>query len=155
MRLKVSSAKWGPFCLGLNVLIHYISCRYFWWRQFRQTATMIVTGKAQMSLIVKISTFVFAIIVSWTSCSKDWKKIIVTSYNLRFGRYCSLIIIRENYHSDEKICYAPDLSNCSPLWLRKVLCVTSQWNMSIKIMSVNAVILTSTWWRHQMETFSA
>ena len=32
MRLKVSSAKWRPFCLGLNVLIHYNSL----WRLQRQ-----------------------------------------------------------------------------------------------------------------------
>ena len=29
MRLKVSSAKWRPFCLGLNVLIKYIYIKQF------------------------------------------------------------------------------------------------------------------------------
>ena len=26
MRMKMSSAKWRPFCLGLNVLTHYFRC---------------------------------------------------------------------------------------------------------------------------------
>ena len=29
MLLKVSSVKWGPFCLGLNVLIMHMSCMSF------------------------------------------------------------------------------------------------------------------------------
>ena len=29
MRLKMSSAKWRPFCLGLNVLTEYTRCEFF------------------------------------------------------------------------------------------------------------------------------
>ena len=35
MRLKVSSTKWLPFCLGLNVLItFYVYMRYTYWKKY-------------------------------------------------------------------------------------------------------------------------
>ena len=37
MRLKVSSAKWRPFCLGLNVLMnHRLSCPIWYWSLLTQ-----------------------------------------------------------------------------------------------------------------------
>ena len=32
MRLKVSSTKWRPFCLGLNVLRHWYTTWHTWWQ---------------------------------------------------------------------------------------------------------------------------
>ena len=65
MHLKMSSAKWRPFCLGLNVLITYskLNFQYYWCRSrtYKDTTLAIVVRHCGWSAIVLCINILFLV----------------------------------------------------------------------------------------------
>ena len=67
MRLKVSSVKWRPFCLGLNVLINFSQWNGLWWHLWSLLLIRFNLNPAWISnhMISKVWLWIFATLCHW------------------------------------------------------------------------------------------
>ena len=95
MHLKTSSAKWLPFCLGLNVFkwfhdgcslckVNYFCCNFLWFHIFRYAYCLqiIYHGEALINVIKEITSQTLRLSCSYLIIGAFWAGRITVNYGL-------------------------------------------------------------------------